>query len=159
MHWGPAWIASLLGTMVFGMMMQMMGMMGMVGMLVRSHSLAVAWGLHLAIGSSLGLGFAVWSAAVPLRSWLSGLLYGMVVWMMGPLVLMPLALGSPGMVLNVGTSTVWLSLMGHMVWGLVMGLLLARIAFGAFGAGPARADRVVRVLQADRRAARPGEKA
>ena len=43
-------------------------------------------------------------------------------WVLGALILMPLGLGMANMIFQIGT-TQWLSLMGHLIYGMVTGLL------------------------------------
>lgn len=111
----------LAGGVVFGMLMQAMGMIPMVAMLVGSTSIAVGWGVHLVnsvvIGGLFGLlagrYLARLGAAVG-----AGLVYGMVWWVLGGLLAMPARLGMATFQLN---ETAWRSLMGHLVFGLVLG--------------------------------------
>lgn len=130
-HFGPAVIGSLAGTVLFGVVMTMMKMMGMVAALVGSQSVAIGWAVHLAIGAVFGLAFAFVVAWFPDRPWLTGMLYGMAVWVSGPLIVMPLWLGMPGMVLDLSSSTPWFSLMGHLLYGLVTGIVYARLGASA----------------------------
>ena len=116
------------GGMVFGMMMQMMGRMPMIAMLVGSSSVAVAWVTHLAISMVLGAGFAIalGRSASTVGSALGlGALYGMVWWVLGGMVAMPLRLGMPVFHFD---AMAWQSLMGHMIFGLLLGLVYRQIA-------------------------------
>ncbi len=121
-------VGGLAGGVVFGLLMQMMGMMPMIAMLVGSKSVAVGWILHLAIsafaGALFGLvlggrlsGYGTAAAA--------GMVYGFVWWVVGALLMMPLRMGMDPFVLN---SMAWQSLMGHLLFGLVLGLVYAALA-------------------------------
>jgi uncharacterized membrane protein YagU involved in acid resistance len=113
----------LVGGMVFGMMMQMMGAIPTIAKLVGSDSVAVGWLVHLAISAVLGFGFGlvVGTRLTSIRVSLGlGAVYGMVWWVLGALIAMPLALGMPVFAL---TTMAWMSLMGHMVYGAVLGLV------------------------------------
>ncbi len=117
----------LAGGLVFGMLMQMMGMMGMIAMMVGSDSVVVGWLVHLAISAFIGATFALLvgnriSRPVPVV--LYGLGYGMVWWVLGGLIAMPAALGMPIFQLN---QTSMLSLMGHLVFGAILGLAFAAL--------------------------------
>lgn len=125
----PAIVGSLVGTVLFGVIMQMMGMMTMIAGLVGSESAGIGWLVHLAIGTIFGVTFAVFAEYVPLPAWLNGLLYGVVIWVFGPLIVMPLWLGMPEMVFNLASSTPWMSLMGHLVYGLATGLVFGWLGF------------------------------
>ena len=109
------------GGIVFGMMMGMMGMLPMVGMLVRQENAVVGFIVHMLISAFIG---AVYGLVVPRFpnttgiALIGGMLNGMVWWVLGALILMPLMLGMTEMVFVVG-QTQWLSLMGHLIYGLV----------------------------------------
>ncbi|MGJ7440642.1 hypothetical protein [Aquipuribacter sp. MA13-6] len=124
----PVGIAGgLAGGVAFGLMMQVMGMLAMVGMLVGSESLAVAWLAHLAISAAIGAGFGLLLA--PRVSGLGvglalGAGYGLLWWVLGPLLLMPAAMGMPVLDLD---ATAWQSLLGHLVFGLVLGAVVALV--------------------------------
>lgn len=121
-------IGGLVGGMVFGMMMQMMGMIPMVAMLVGSESVVVGWGVHLGISLLFGIvfGFAVQRIALSWGSTIgAGLVYGMMLWVAGPLLLMPAKLGMPLLQFN---TVAWQSLMGHMIFGVILGACTAAVA-------------------------------
>jgi hypothetical protein len=121
-------VGGLAGGVVFGVLMQMMGMIPMVAQLVGSESVAVGWIVHLLISSFAGAVFALFlgsragtfGPAVGL-----GLAYGVVWWVVGALLIMPAQLGMPVFVFN---ATAWQSLMGHLLFGLVLGLVYAALA-------------------------------
>jgi uncharacterized membrane protein YagU involved in acid resistance len=107
--------------MVFGMMMQMMGMITMVASLVGSSSAIVGWLVHLTISAVIGGGFSLVLGRFATGLGLGVVLgagYGMLWWVLGPLVLMPAKMGMPLFAIN---ATAWQSLMGHMIFGLVLG--------------------------------------
>ena len=116
-------MGGLVAGMVFGMMMQMMGAILMIAKMVGSDSLVVGWLVHVAISAALGFGFGLVVGTrlktLPLSLGL-GAGYGMVWWVLGALIAMPAALGMPLFTLN---TMAWISLMGHMVFGVVLGLV------------------------------------
>lgn len=118
----------LAGGVVFGLLMQMMGMIPMVAMLVGTEAVAVGWLVHLAIsafiGATFGLLLGAWAGRV-LPGALLGMGYGVVWWVLGALVIMPAQLGMPVFMFN---TTAWQSLMGHLLYGLVLGLGFATLA-------------------------------
>ena len=115
----------LAGGVVFGVLMQMMGMIPMVAMLVGSKSVAVGWLVHLAIAAFIGATFALlfarWAARL-VPGALTGMGYGVVWWVLGALLIMPARLGMDVFVLN---TTAWQSLMGHLIYGLILGVVYA----------------------------------
>jgi uncharacterized membrane protein YagU involved in acid resistance len=119
-------IAGIGGGIVFGMMMAMMGMLPMVGMLVGSESAAVGFIVHLAISAFIGAVYGVVIGRFPNTTQVAlvgGIINGVVWWVLGALVLMPLMLGMSQMVFVIGGDQ-WLSLMGHIIYGLVTAFLL-----------------------------------
>lgn len=123
-------IAGLSGGVVFGVMMHAMEMMGMVAMLAESESLAVGWVVHLAISAVFGVVYAIVLGPMatsngPAALW--GVGFGLVAWVAGALVVMPLWLGMSEMVFVVGQDQV-MSLLGHVMFGVVLGLVYTNVA-------------------------------
>lgn len=123
----------LAGGLVFGIMMQALGMIGMIAQLVGSTSIAVAWVVHLAISAFFGAAFGVVLGGLvrgPGAGILLGSVYGVVLWVVGPLLLMPAFLGMPLFVVD---RMALMSLLGHVIFGVVLGgvagvLLRRRVA-------------------------------
>ncbi len=118
-------IAGLGGGVVFGMMMAMMGMLPMIAMLVKSQSAFVGLLVHMVISVGIGAFYGLVASRLPKTTGVgivAGAVNGMVWWVLGALILMPLMLGMGAMVLKIG-QTQWLSLMGHVIYGIVTGLL------------------------------------
>lgn len=95
--------------------------------LTRSDSQAVGWLVHLGISVALGIGFGLVSVK-GLDAWGPGVAmgvgYGIVWWVLGALVAMPTRLGMP--ILTIDT-VAWQSLMGHMIYGAVLGAVAAAL--------------------------------
>jgi uncharacterized membrane protein YagU involved in acid resistance len=118
-------IAGLGGGLVFGMMMAMMGMLPMVAMLVGSESAAVGFIVHMAISAFIGAVYGVAASRLPQTTGVAigaGALNGVIWWVLGALILMPLMLGMSAMVLQIGGDQ-WMSLLGHLIFGVVTGLV------------------------------------
>jgi len=116
-------VGGLAGGVVFGLLMAMMDMIGMVAQLVGSSSAAVGWIVHLAISAFIGASFAVLLgslAKTPVPAALIGMGYGVVWWVLGALLIMPAQLGMPVFQIN---TTAWQSLMGHLLFGLTLGIV------------------------------------
>jgi len=116
------------GGVVFGMMMAMMGMLPTLAMMVGSESPVVGFLVHMMISIMIGLGLTVLFGTRLLtgyvRGALVGLAYGAIWWVLGPLVIMPMMLGGALFVVNAGAL---LSLMGHMIYGVILGLVAVRV--------------------------------
>jgi len=121
----------LVGGALFGMMMAMMGMLPMVAKLVGSSSAGVGFVVHMVISSAIGflfailLGNAVTSVG---KGLVLGALYGVVWWVLGPLLIMPIMLGMGPQVSLSGMQMAMPSLFGHIIYGLVLGFVFALIA-------------------------------
>lgn len=121
-------VGGLAGGVVFGLLMAMMDMIGMVAQLVGSSSAAVGWVVHLGISAFIGASFAVLLGSLAktiVPAALVGMGYGVVWWVLGALLIMPAQLGMPVFELN---TTAWQSLMGHLLFGLVLGIVYAVLA-------------------------------
>ena len=116
-------LGGLAGGMVFGMLMAMMGMLTMIASMVRSNSAWAGFGIHLVISVFYGLVLTLFFSRF-LGSWgkgaVTGLIYGVVLWIIGPLLIMPLMLGMPVFSF---TMTVAFSFMGHLLYGIVLALV------------------------------------
>ncbi|HEX9013683.1 MAG TPA: hypothetical protein VF813_09215 [Anaerolineaceae bacterium] len=126
-------LAGLAGGVVFGMLMAMMGMLPMIGAMIGQPNAFAGALVHLVI--SAGIGASYGTALLVLRRFplsrgfavISGMMNGAFWWVAGALVLMPLMLGMSADVLKVGT-TQWFSLMGHLIYGVVTGLVLVPLS-------------------------------
>jgi hypothetical protein len=119
----------LAGGLAFGIIMQITGIVLMVAALVGGSTATVGWGVHLAISILFGLIFSAvfWRWLGPTGTTIMlGLGYGWLWWVFGGLLIMPTWLGSPDMVLNLNI-TAWQSLGGHIVYGLILGVVYAWI--------------------------------
>lgn len=118
-------LAGLGGGIVFGMMMAMMGMLPMVAMLAGSESAAVGFVVHMVISAGIGGVYGLVASRLPRTAGaatIAGAANGIVWWILGALILMPLMLGMPQMVFHVGQPQ-WFSLIGHLVYGVITALL------------------------------------
>ena len=117
-------IAGIIGGIPFGIMMGMMGMMPMIGMLVRVESAFVGVLVHAAISAITGAIYGFFAARFPL-TWrnavVGGLIYGVIWWVLGALILMPALLGMFEMIFVIQQMQ-WMSLMGHIIFGVVLAL-------------------------------------
>ncbi|TAK21410.1 MAG: hypothetical protein EPO26_15480 [Chloroflexota bacterium] len=130
---GVAAVAGVAGGIVMGMPMAMMGMLPMIGGLVGSDSAVTGGIVHMVISAIIGAiyGLAIGGpAATYANGWWMGLAYGVIWWVLGPLLIMPGMMGMGpqfGMALS---GPMLLSLVAHMMYGVVTGLaypfLLAR---------------------------------
>lgn len=114
-------IAGLAGGLVFGMMMAMMGMLPMIGMMVGQESAVIGFIIHMGISAFIGVVYGVVISRFANDSKtaaVGGMVNGIVWWVLGALIMMPLMLGMTDMVFAIG-QTQWMSLLGHIIYGLI----------------------------------------
>ncbi len=121
---GTGAVAGLVGGVVFGAMMAAMGALPMVAMLVGSENAGVGAVVHLVISALFGVGFGLLAGSLlgrpgPLLA--AGVGYGLLWWVLGALLIMPLWLG--GSVFTVNTPAL-MSMVGHVLYGVVTSLTL-----------------------------------
>jgi hypothetical protein len=146
-------VGGLLAGLVFGIMMQMMKaptpdggqvpMMAMVAMVVRSESLVAGWGYHLLNSAIIGvlfgwvLGSRAEAGSGSAVAW--GALWGLVWWVLGGLILMPILLGMPAFAalrMPPMRPVAMGSLAGHLLYGGILGGAYARLRRSAVKHAP-----------------------
>lgn len=152
---GAGIVAGLAGGVVFGIMMTMMTaptpeggempMMAMIADVVRSDSLVVGWLYHLTNSAIIGaiFGWVLGDGGMDYGGGaIKGVLYGAIWWILGAQILMPLFLGMPLFaslrmppmrMVAVG------SLIGHVIYGVILGLVFASLYGEARAREPVRA--------------------
>lgn len=123
-------VAGMVGGMLFGMLMGMMGMLPMVAKLVGSDSAAVGALVHVFNSALIGAAFAVVfgrQASTLFGGVLWGGAYGVIWWVLGALIIMPVWLGMPVQLHLQGMKMGMPSLMGHLIYGITTGLIYNRL--------------------------------
>jgi len=132
-------VGGLVAGVVFGIMMQMMmaptpdggpmPVINMVGMIVGSPTALAGWLYHLFNSAVIGAIFA-WVLGRRSYSYGSGFgwgaAYGLLWWVLGGLILMPLLLGMPAfapLTMPQMRMVAMGSLVGHLVYGLILGVV------------------------------------
>lgn len=134
---GAGIVAGLLAGAAFGIMMHWistpspmggrMSMMAMMARVVRSDEVAAGWVYLLVNSVVMGgvFGLVLGDRASRLaRGLVWGALYGLVLWLLGALVLMPLLLGMEifaPLTMEPMRHGAWLSLAAHLLSGLILG--------------------------------------
>ncbi len=141
---GKAVLAGLAGTVVMTALMLMAPLMGMppmnIGAMLGSvmgGNFALGWMAHFVIGVVLAVGYAaLFAARLPGAPVVRGALYSLLPWLMAQVVVMPMmgmGLFSGSMLAAGG------SLMGHIAYGLVLGLVYGSSTGPALATQRARA--------------------
>jgi uncharacterized membrane protein YagU involved in acid resistance len=110
------------------MMMAMMGLLPLLASMVGSESPIVGFLVHMMMSIMIGLGLTVLFGNRLLTSYgrgaVVGIVYGAIWWVLGPLMVMPMMLGGALFAIDVAAL---LSLMGHMIFGAILGLVAVRV--------------------------------
>jgi uncharacterized membrane protein YagU involved in acid resistance len=117
------------GGIVFGIMMGIQNMLPMVGMLVGQDNVIVGFIVHMLISTFIGATYGFIAPRLPqstVAQVIGGGVYGIVWWVLGALILMPLMLGMSAMVLQIGEMQIS-SLIGHILFGVVMGIVTKQL--------------------------------
>ena len=115
--------AGLFGGSVFGVMMAVGGMFPMISGMMGMDNALVGFVLHLIISAIIGAIFGLALDTMVMQgsgmSLLAGGVYGIVWWVLGPLLIMPLAMGMPVFQVQAMMG----SLFGHIMFGITMGTI------------------------------------
>ena len=108
--------------------MATMGILPTLATMVGSQSPIVGFLVHMMISIAFGIGLTVLFGSRLLTGYIRGLVVGMVYgaiwWVLGPLMIMPMMLGGALFAINAGAL---LSLMGHLIYGAILGLVAVRV--------------------------------
>ena len=129
-------VAGLVATMVLSMIMVAKGMMGLlpelnvIAMLSSMMKMApiFGWAAHFMIGALVwGLGFVAISRILPGSTDLvKGISFGVVAWVMMMVAIMPMA-GAGIFGLKMGMVAPMMTLMLHVIYGAVLGLVYGKL--------------------------------
>lgn len=123
-------LAGLAGGWAFGKWMASVGFYPLIAALVGSRSSMEGKSLHFLIAVIVGVSFGLLFQR-ELRgygsSMVCGVAYGIFWWFLGPLTILPLWLGQPLNWSNEHASELFGSLIGHIIYGLIVGLLYAAV--------------------------------
>lgn len=121
-------IGGVAGGIMFGVLMAMMGMLPTIASMVGSNSPVVGFLIHIAMSIMIGLGLTVIFGNLLLTSYPRGIIvgmgYGAIWWVLGPLMGMPMMFGMPLFTID---ATALFSLMGHLIYGAILGAVAMRI--------------------------------
>lgn len=111
-------------------MMASMGMLPMVAQMIGAENPFIGFVVHMLISAIIGGVYGVVAPRLP-AGWPitvgAGVIYGVIWWVLGALIIMPLVLGMGEMVLSVGEMQ-WMSLIGHIAFGIITAAFFALIA-------------------------------
>ncbi|MBT2572057.1 hypothetical protein [Planococcus sp. ISL-110] len=122
--------ASLIGStvagVVFGIYMQVMGMMPVLASMLGSESLVLGWILHMMISWIFGLGYGAMTL-LSSHYFVLGVLHGVIIWVIGPLLVMPMMMGMGPMIGEMFASEQLMSLITHLAFSLILAAVFSRL--------------------------------
>ncbi|MCF6095200.1 DUF1440 domain-containing protein [Microaerobacter geothermalis] len=121
-YWKAGIVGSLIGGVVFGMLMAVMGMLPLIAGLIGSESSTVGFITHMAISFIFGITFTIFAGVTKWNGIVSGVVYGFILWFLFPFILMPIMMGSIEMAFQFNSGNL-LSLIGHLMYGLTTGIV------------------------------------
>jgi uncharacterized membrane protein YagU involved in acid resistance len=123
-------IAGLAGGVVFTGVMVAVGFLPAVAALIGSESAVVGLVIHLLISQAVGVTYAVFfrrRSFDPASGIGWGVSYGFLWWVLGNLTLLPLLLGTTRQWSAAALAVSFPSLVGHLAYGAVLGLVYQRL--------------------------------
>lgn len=123
--------AGLIAGVVFGAMLGQLGVLPTIAKLLGGSSALFGFALHLVFSVVIGIIFSIFlghAATDKARGVALGLVYGLIWWFLGPLIIMPVLLGAGIQLTAQGMQAALPSLWGHLVYGFVLGLIYPMIA-------------------------------
>lgn len=128
-HWVIGGVSGLVAGGVFGGIMSHTPMMESVAGLFTLEAAAAGWLFHFLISITFGIIFAVIVSIGPLSMYAKrvstgaglGIIYGIIVWVVGAAIVMPLWMGAVAPVDPPVPNLNWLSFAGHIAYGVVLG--------------------------------------
>lgn len=112
-------VGGIAGGLVFGMMMAKMNMLVMIAHMMGSDSAVLGFAIHLMISIVFGMFAGVLLRFIPScpgKTGMAAIAYGVLLWVIGPLLIMPLMMHMPLFVISPASKA---SLMGHVIYALV----------------------------------------
>lgn len=123
-------IAGFVATIVLSILMIMKQMMGfmpemnpiqMITQMMGTQSMAIGWVIHFFIGTIMwGILFALVDPFLPGYHWFRGVIFATGAWLIMMVVMMPMA-GAGFFAMNMGMMGAMGPLMGHWIFGIVLG--------------------------------------
>ncbi|MBY6035802.1 hypothetical protein KUV80_04025 [Fictibacillus nanhaiensis] len=115
-------IGGIVGGILFGLLMQMMGQLGMVASMMGSDSLVMGWFIHMVISVIFGAIFGAFAMMMQ-NLWVLTIVFGIGIWVAGPLVVMPLIMGMGTNLGNAFTPQLLMSLGTHLLFSVIVAIV------------------------------------
>jgi uncharacterized membrane protein YagU involved in acid resistance len=98
-------------------------MIGMVAAMVGSESTVVGWFVHMVISVIFGISFVILTSFIQ-NLWAAAVVFGIGIWIVGPLVIMPLMLGMGTMIGQALAPAQLMSLVTHLFFAFITAVVV-----------------------------------
>lgn len=119
-------IGGIVAGIVFGIFMQLMGKMPMLAGMMGSQSVAVGWMIHIVISIIFGVVFGIMATNMK-KVYLFGLVYGVMIWIVGPLLIMPLMMRMGTALAVALTPPQLMNLATHIMYALILSFVFQKL--------------------------------
>ncbi|MDA2187247.1 hypothetical protein PDN08_05870 [Bacillus cereus] len=114
-------IGGIIGGVIFGIIMQMMGKIAMIAGIMGSSSLLSGWIIHMMISIIFGITFGLLTSVIKNRLVLT-IVFGVGIWIVGPLVIMPIMMGMGTNLLNAFAPQQLMTLGTHLFFSIIVAI-------------------------------------
>ncbi|MFC7322481.1 hypothetical protein [Halobacillus campisalis] len=116
-----------IGGILFGIIMQMQGMIVMLAGTMGSESAVMGWMMHMIISVIFGISFAILTFVIK-NIWALAIVFGIGIWIVGPLVIMPMMMGMGTNLANAFTPDQLMSLVTHLFFSFIVAVVFNLLA-------------------------------
>ncbi|WP_281976262.1 hypothetical protein [Halobacillus litoralis] len=120
-------IGGIVGGIIFGIMMHMQGMIVMLAGTMGSESAVMGWMIHMIISVIFGISFGVLTFVIR-NIWALAIVFGIGIWIVGPLVIMPMMMGMGTNLANAFTPDQLMSLATHLFFSFIVAIVFYLLA-------------------------------
>ena len=115
-------IGGIIGGILFGIMMQMTDKIAMLAGAMGSHSLVIGWIIHLMISIIFGITFGLMTYVIKNLIVLT-IVFSIGIWIVGPLVIMPMMMGMGPNLLHAFEPQQLMSLATHIFFTIIVAIV------------------------------------
>jgi len=115
-------LGGIVGGILFGIMMHMQGMIVMLAGTMGSESAVMGWVMHMIISVIFGVSFGLMTFVIQ-NIWILAVVFGIGIWIVGPLITMPLMMGMGTNLANAFTPDQLMSLATHLFFSFMVAIV------------------------------------
>lgn len=120
-------IGGIVGGLLFGIVMHMQGMIAMLAGTMGSESIIFGWMIHMMISVIFGVAFGLLTLVIQ-NIWILAVVFSVGIWIIGPLVIMPMMMGMGTNLANAFTPDQLMSLVTHLFFSFIVAIVFKLLA-------------------------------